>query len=90
MSSPTLRPQDRSSTDEIEVRALYQQMMDAWNQGSGEAFAPFDDEGDFRRIRWDALQRPAARLLRPISHCSTGGQGDPACRSGHVCPVPES
>lgn len=36
------------SADEAAVRALYRQMMDGWNQGSGEAFAaPFDDEGDF-------------------------------------------
>ena len=37
-----------SPADEAAVRALYQQMMDAWNHGSGEGFAaPFDDEGDF-------------------------------------------
>jgi len=34
-----------SPADEAAVRALYQQMMDAWNHGSGEGFAaPFDDE----------------------------------------------
>jgi uncharacterized protein (TIGR02246 family) len=36
------------AADEAAVRALYQQMMDGWTQGSGQAFsAPFDDDGDF-------------------------------------------
>jgi short-subunit dehydrogenase len=35
------------STDEAAVRALYQQMMHGWNQGSGEAFAAvFAEDGD--------------------------------------------
>ena len=35
------------STDEAAVRALYQQLMDGWNQGSAEAFAtPFAEDGD--------------------------------------------
>jgi uncharacterized protein (TIGR02246 family) len=35
------------STDEAVVRALYQQLMDGWNQGSAEAFAtPFAEDGD--------------------------------------------
>jgi uncharacterized protein (TIGR02246 family) len=35
------------SSDEAAVRALYQQLMDGWNQGSGEAFAaPFAEDGD--------------------------------------------
>ncbi|MGQ0811546.1 MAG: SgcJ/EcaC family oxidoreductase [Nitrospiraceae bacterium] len=35
------------AADETAVRALYQQMMDGWNQGSGEAFAaPFAENGD--------------------------------------------
>lgn len=37
---------DRSA-DEAAVRALYQQLMEGWNQGSGEAFAaPFAEDGD--------------------------------------------
>jgi len=31
--------------DEAAVRALYQQLMDAWNEGSGEAFAAVFAEG---------------------------------------------
>jgi uncharacterized protein (TIGR02246 family) len=35
-------------TDEAAVRALYQQMMDAWDAGSGDRFAaPFTSDGDF-------------------------------------------
>jgi uncharacterized protein (TIGR02246 family) len=35
------------STDEAAVRALYQQLMDGWNQGSAEVFAtPFAEDGD--------------------------------------------
>jgi uncharacterized protein (TIGR02246 family) len=35
------------SADEAAVRALYQQLMDGWNQGSGDAFASvFTEDGD--------------------------------------------
>jgi len=35
------------SADEAAIRALYQQLMDGWNKGSGEAFAaPFAEDGD--------------------------------------------
>jgi uncharacterized protein (TIGR02246 family) len=35
------------SADEAAVRALYQQVMDGWNQGSGDAFAAvFTEDGD--------------------------------------------
>jgi uncharacterized protein (TIGR02246 family) len=35
------------SADEAAVRALYQQLMDGWNQGSGAAFASvFTEDGD--------------------------------------------
>ena len=35
------------SVDEAAVRALYQQLMDGWNQGSGDAFAAvFTEDGD--------------------------------------------
>jgi uncharacterized protein (TIGR02246 family) len=47
VSSQALQ-QSTMAADEAAVRALYQQMMDGWNQGSGKAFAaPFADEGDF-------------------------------------------
>ena len=33
--------------DEAAVRALYQNLMDSWNKGSGESFAsPFAGDGD--------------------------------------------
>jgi len=42
MSSHPFRQQDAPSSDEIEVRALYQQIIDSWNQRSADAFAtPF-------------------------------------------------
>jgi uncharacterized protein (TIGR02246 family) len=35
------------SADEAALRALYQQVMDGWNQGSGDAFAAvFTEDGD--------------------------------------------
>jgi uncharacterized protein (TIGR02246 family) len=35
------------SADEAAIRALYQQLMDGWNKGNGEAFAaPFAEDGD--------------------------------------------
>ena len=35
------------SADEAAVRALYQRLMDGWNEGTGEAFAaPFAEDGD--------------------------------------------
>jgi uncharacterized protein (TIGR02246 family) len=36
-----------STNDEAAVRALYRQLMDGWNKGSGESFAvPFAEDGD--------------------------------------------
>ena len=44
MSSQTFQPQDSLSPDEIEVRALYRQILDGWNKRSADAFAaPFAD-----------------------------------------------
>ena len=35
------------SADEAAVRSLYEQLLDGWNNGSGDAFAaPFTDDGD--------------------------------------------
>jgi uncharacterized protein (TIGR02246 family) len=48
MNSQALQQPTTMPADEAAVQVLYQQMMDAWNQGSAEAFAaPFDDESDF-------------------------------------------
>ena len=47
MTSHSFRQQDAPSTDEIAVRALYQQMLDGWNQRSADAFAtPFAEDGE--------------------------------------------
>jgi len=36
-----------NTTDETAVRALYQELMDGWNRGSGDAFAAaFTEDGD--------------------------------------------
>jgi len=36
-----------TSADEVAIRSLYQQLMDGWNKGSGEAFAAtFAEDGD--------------------------------------------
>jgi uncharacterized protein (TIGR02246 family) len=46
MNSRTSQPPSPSPA-EAAVRALYRQLMDAWNTGSGEAYAaPFAEDGD--------------------------------------------
>ena len=47
MSLPPFRKQAASSSDEIEVRTLYRQMLDGWNKRSADAFAtPFAEDGE--------------------------------------------
>ena len=37
-----------NSDNEVAIRTLYQQMIDGWNGGNGDAFAaPFTDDSDF-------------------------------------------
>lgn len=51
--------------DEAAVRALYQQMMDAWNVGSGEAFAAvFTEDGDL--IAFDGTHFKGRREIAPF------------------------
>jgi uncharacterized protein (TIGR02246 family) len=46
-SMAELTPSTSTSSDEVAIRSLYQQMMDGWNRGSGEEFAaPFAEDGD--------------------------------------------
>ncbi|GIM46208.1 hypothetical protein DNHGIG_17570 [Collibacillus ludicampi] len=46
MSSPTFQPASSSSADETKVRALYQQLLESWNERSAEAMAePFAEDG---------------------------------------------
>ena len=52
------------STDEAAVRALYQQLMDGWNQGSGDALAaPFTEDADF--IAFDGTHYKGRREIAP-------------------------
>jgi uncharacterized protein (TIGR02246 family) len=47
VSSQTSQGSGSKSDDESALRALYQQIMDGWNKGSGEAFAaPYCEDSD--------------------------------------------
>ena len=47
MSSHPFRQQDVPSSEEIEIRTLYRQIIDGWNQRSADAFAtPFAPDGE--------------------------------------------
>lgn len=47
MNSQISQIQGSNADDEAAVRALYQQLMNAWNEGNGEAYAaPFAEDGD--------------------------------------------
>jgi uncharacterized protein (TIGR02246 family) len=47
MSTQTAQRIDSHLAEETAVRALYEQLMDGWNDGGGEAFAaPFAEDGD--------------------------------------------
>ena len=53
------------STDEAAVRALYQQLMDGWNQGSGEAFAAvFTEDGDL--VGFDGTHLKGRQEIAPF------------------------
>jgi uncharacterized protein (TIGR02246 family) len=65
-----------SAKDDTAVRALYQELMDGWNKGSGESFAtPFAEDGDL--IGFDGThlrgRREIVSFHQPISHCSKSG-----------------
>jgi uncharacterized protein (TIGR02246 family) len=51
--------------DEAAVRSLYLQLMEGWNQGSGEAFAaPFAENGDL--VAFDGLHFKGRREIIPF------------------------
>src|SRR5215203_759966 len=53
------------STDEAAVRALYQQLMDGWNQGSGDAFAAvFTEDGDL--VGFDGTHLKGPQEIAPF------------------------
>jgi uncharacterized protein (TIGR02246 family) len=54
-----------TAADEAAVRAIYQQMMDAWNQGSGKAFAAvFTEDGDL--IGFDGTRFRGRQEIAPF------------------------
>ena len=53
------------SADEAAVRALYQQLMDGWNQGSGDAFAAvFTEDGDL--VGFDGTHLKGRQEIAPF------------------------
>jgi len=69
MSSDRFRQQDALSSDEMEVRTLYHQLMDSWNKRNADAFATlFAEDGEV--IGFDGSQMIAraaiASTLRQI------------------------
>ena len=53
------------SADEAAVRALYQQLMDGWNQGSGAAFAAvFAEDGDL--VAFDGTHFKGRQEIAPF------------------------
>src|SRR5437764_15127631 len=47
MNTQPSRPQDALSADEMEVRALYRDLLEGWNQRNADAFAtPFAPDGE--------------------------------------------
>src|SRR5215212_11549223 len=53
------------SADEAAVRALYQQLMDGWNQGSGPAFAAvFTEDGDL--VAFDGTHFKGREQIAPF------------------------
>ncbi|MFZ0512980.1 MAG: hypothetical protein WAM14_15335 [Candidatus Nitrosopolaris sp.] len=48
MNYHTSQPSASESHDELVIRGLYQQMIDGWNKGNGQAFAaPYTEDSDF-------------------------------------------
>ena len=65
---PPASPDDgaiASPADEEAVRAVYQQLMDGWNQGSGAAFAAaFAEDGDL--VAFDGTHFKGRREIAPF------------------------
>ncbi|MDQ2906719.1 MAG: SgcJ/EcaC family oxidoreductase [Chloroflexota bacterium] len=76
MSTTPSRPQDALSPDEIEVRALYQDVLDSWNRRSADAFAAsFAEDGDaigFDGSQLNGQAEIAAELQRIFANHLTG------------------
>ena len=58
-------PSANYSSDEAAVRALYQELMDGWNQGSGDTFASvFTEDGDL--IGFDGTHFKGRQEIAPF------------------------
>ena len=58
-------PSANHSRDEAAVRALYQELMDGWNQGSGAAFAAvFTEDGDL--VAFDGTHFKGRQEIAPF------------------------
>ena len=65
MSSGDFDSQTPQPDDEAAVRALYKQLMDAWNKGSGEAYAAqFAEDGDL--IGFDGTHFKGRQEIAPF------------------------
>jgi uncharacterized protein (TIGR02246 family) len=65
-STPSVRTEaTESAADEADVRALYRRLMDAWNQGSGAAFAAiFTEDGDL--VAFDGTHFKGRQEIAPF------------------------
>jgi uncharacterized protein (TIGR02246 family) len=60
MNLQPVRPQDAQSPDEIEVNALYRQLLDSWNKRSADGFAAlFTNDGSVVGFDGSMLDGPA-------------------------------
>ena len=67
-------PRANHLRDEAAVRALYQELMDGWNQGSGAAFAAvFTEDGDLVAFDGTHFKGRESRSLRSTSNSSISG-----------------
>ncbi len=65
MSAERFYQQAPQSDDEAAIRDLYTELMDAWNKGSGEAFAAtFDENGDL--IGFDGTHFKGRKEIAPF------------------------
>ena len=91
MSSGDFDSQTPQPDDEAAVRALYKQLMDAWNKGSGEAYAAqFAEDGDL--IGFDGAHFKGRQEIAPFHQrlFETYLKGTRLVRPSHERPVSES
>jgi len=65
MATQPDRQETANPADEAAVRGLYQQLMDGWNRGSGDAFAAvFLDDGDL--VAFDGTRFKGRKEIAPF------------------------